>query len=234
MRGRSAARVAAVTADVAVVAREAAGEQEQVESTPRVELHRHLAAIQVADGDKLHKLGAGPCSKAVRVLLAVAMMSLADMPAVHALCQVRVFAGSGIRLHNVVKWIAAQWALQEAEVHRRVVVEVLPLVVEEEDRKILVALEDFAGCLRAQTDHIAPAELAKEAQRHVPVLNSQVERPGLPVGTQTLVAGFDYTARLHHRKAGQAETSLGSPRPLYRIKAAFEFEVELAHLLCAK
>ena len=50
-----------------------------------MDLHRKLAAIPVADGDKLHSLGAGPCSKAVGVLLAVAMLSLADMPAVDTL-----------------------------------------------------------------------------------------------------------------------------------------------------
>lgn len=74
--------------------------------------------------------------------------------------------------------------------HRRVVVEVLPLVVKEADRKILVALEGLADCLRAQMDHTAPAELAKEAQRHAPVLSAQTVCAGLPHDTQTLAAGI--------------------------------------------
>lgn len=98
--------------------------------------------------------------------------------------------------------------------HRQVVVGVLPLVVKEVDRKILVALEGLAGCLRAQMDHRAPAELAKEAQRHVPILSAQAVRPGLPVGNQTLVALIYCTARLHCKRAGQTETSLGSLRSL--------------------
>ena len=106
--------------------------------------------------------------------------------------------------------------------HRRVVVEVLPLVVKEADRKILVALEGLAGCLRAQTDHTAPAELAKEVQRHAPVLNAQVVCAGLPVDAQALVAGIQYTARSHHKQAGQTETCLGSLIPLFRIKVALD------------
>ena len=93
----NSAHVAVVTAETAVVAKDDAGEQEQVESRLRVESHRNLAAILVADANKLHSLGAGPCSMAVRVLLAVAMLSPADMPAVHALRQMPVFAGSDIR-----------------------------------------------------------------------------------------------------------------------------------------
>ena len=103
---------------------------------------------------------------------------------------------------------------------RRVVVEVLPLVVKEGDQMTLVALEGLAGCPRAQMDHTAPAELAKEAQRQVPVLNAQVVRAALPVDTPALVAGSQYTARLHHKQAGQTETSLVSLSPLYRIKVA--------------
>lgn len=78
------AQVAAVTAEIPVVAKGAAGEQEQLESRLRMELHRILVAIPV-DGNKLHSLVAGPCSMAVRVLLAVAKLSPADMLAVHAL-----------------------------------------------------------------------------------------------------------------------------------------------------
>lgn len=61
-----------------------------------MEWHRGLVAILAAGGHKLHSLGAGLWSKAVGVPLAVAMLSLADVPAVHALRQVPVFAGSGV------------------------------------------------------------------------------------------------------------------------------------------
>lgn len=91
MPGGTAAQDAA-----AVVAKGAAGKQEQVGSTPRVVRHRNLVAIPAAGGHRLHSLGAGLWSKAVRVLLAVAMLSLADMLAVHALRQVTVIAGSGV------------------------------------------------------------------------------------------------------------------------------------------
>lgn len=78
------AKAAVVTADVAVVAIEAAGEQEQVESKPTV-VNTDFVAIQVAEGDKLRRLDAELWSKAARVLLAVAIVSPPDMPAVHAL-----------------------------------------------------------------------------------------------------------------------------------------------------
>ena len=111
--------------------------------------------------------------------------------------------------------------------HRRLVVEVLPLVVKEADYMILVALEGLAGCLRAQMDHTAPAELAKEAQRHVPVLNA---RAGRLVDTHTLVAEVQCTARLHHKQAGYTETSPTFTQTLCRTKVAlaFHFAFELA------
>ena len=71
--------------------------------------------------------------------------------------------GSGIHSQSVLEWNAAQWALKGGEVHLRVVAEVPPLVVKEVDHKPLMVSEGSAGCLRAQMDHRAPDELAREA-----------------------------------------------------------------------
>lgn len=201
------AHAAAVTVDTALDAKGAAAVQEQAGSTPRAQLHRYLAAILLAEVDKLHSLDAGPWSKAVKLLLAVAMGSLSDMLAVHALRGLSVLAGSGIRSRSVLERSVAQQALQGAEVLRQVAVEVRPLVVKEVDRKFLMAWEGLPGCLRARMDRTARAELAEEAERHVPVLSGRAVYGGLPADTHSVAAGIQCTARLHHTKADQAETS---------------------------
>lgn len=54
------ARVAAVTAEMAVVAKGAAAVQEQVESKWRAQLQRYLAAILLAEVDKVRSLDVEP------------------------------------------------------------------------------------------------------------------------------------------------------------------------------
>ena len=198
------AHVAAETAEIAVIAKGAAAVQEQVGSKPRVQLQRYLAAILLAEVDILRSLDAGPWSKAVKLLLAVAKGSPSDMPAVHALRRLSVFPGSGIRSARVLEQRSAQQAQQGAEVLRQVAVEVRLLVVMEVD---LMAWEGLADCLRARMDRTARAELAEEAERHVPVLNGRAVCGELPADTHSVAAGIQCTARWHHTKADQAETS---------------------------
>lgn len=198
------AHVAAVTAEIVAVAKGAA-EQQQVGSKPRVQLQRYLAAILLAEVDKLRSLDAGSWSKAVKMSLAAAMVPPPDTPAVHALRGLSVLPGSGIRSGSVLEQSSAQQAQQGAEVLRQVVVEVRPLVVKEVDRKFLMAWEGFADCLRARMDRTARAELAEEAERH-PVLDGRTVCGGLPADTRSLAAGIRCTARLYRKKAVQAET----------------------------
>lgn len=133
------------------------------------------------------------------------MVSPLDTPAVHALRGLSVFPGSDIRPRSVLEESSAQQAQQGAEVLRQVAVEVRPLVVKEVDRKFLMEWAGFADCLRARMDRTARAELAEEAERHL-VLGGRTVCGGLPADTHSLAAGMQRTARLHHKKAVQAET----------------------------
>lgn len=210
--GTDAHAAAATVADtgVAVVAREAAGEQEAV-SKLTVGLRRDLVAIPLAEGGTLHSLCAEWCSKAASLLLAVTRVPI-GMPSVHALGAAPVFPGPYVRLQSAQEEDAAQQALKEGEVHRQVVGEEFPLVVKEALRKHLVIREGCAGCLHAQKDHTSPAVPAAEAQTCVPAVGALTVRVGKPADNPTQLAGPHHTVRLHHMQPDRTETTSRRPR----------------------
>lgn len=210
--GAHAAAVAVAGNVAAVVARGAAGEQEQAECKLSVEVGMEpVASLPVAEGRRLHSLGDGWCSKAVSRLLAATRVQL-DMLIVHALGAVPVLPGPCTLLQTDREQDAFQQALKEGEVHRQVVGEEFRLVVTEALRKFLAVREGSAGCLHAQRDHTSPAVPAAEAQRYLAADGALAMHGGMPADIEIHLAGTQHTVRLHHERPHRTGTTSRRPR----------------------